>query len=166
MTVAPRAIQPNTGIFSKRAKLARNDHADAGKIEERRVIAHIDVGLSLPEIFLAIKIIADEREHAEHPRPDPKERVADPADFSSKQKRQNQSRQEKEHGGSKHEEYPKGIEPKQDRTDDFQAVRVKTSAKDQKVSERCKTIGPGYVPFPCRCRPGMGRTHTQGVGTY
>lgn len=73
------------------------------------MIAHVNVGLSLPEMFTAMKTITDECQHTEGPRPKEKEKIADTTRALTEKERQNNPRQVKQHETRKYEKYPKNV---------------------------------------------------------
>lgn len=70
------------------------------------MVTHVDVSLSLPEIFPAMELVSDKREDTEDPTPKPEERIAYCAKPRSEQEWQDDERQEHDHEDGEHETDP------------------------------------------------------------
>ena len=93
------------------------------------MIAYVDVWFSLHKIFAAKEGVADEREHAKDPRPEPKKSVPDPGVFSTNKKGKYYARKQDQHKHREDEQNPKCEQFEKDRLDDFQNLLLKILRK-------------------------------------
>ncbi len=89
-----------------------------------------------------MKFIADKREDAEYPGPNPEEKVTNPADPLAKEKRKGEAGEKQQHEHGEHEEHPEDVEQVRYLKKDFQ---TRVLPQYQKTVEK---VIRRFIPLP------------------
>src|SRR5258708_31870264 len=97
-------------FFSQWPDLGGYRQANAGDVQIRSVIAHIDIGLSGADVLFSDDLIGDKIQFAEGPRPQFQELIADGAVLFSNQEGEEDPGQVEDHEHEEDEYYPSRVE--------------------------------------------------------